>query len=240
MHVEQLFVETLIDIDRKLRSNPSEYELLKVAGLLRPILLETLLDDASAAAGVDVKFRVVKPGPPPIPPELKKQMDDAWAKMHAKDPTIKRVDVAFSIRTDLLGGELGPTSQPDDQVIELSRKGFLKHAGILIYNDYPYTVEHLLRVAANSLGGIHWGPENWNERSEELRQHMANSTWLGRPLPAAMMFEIARCTLRACKPVADELARRGLYAPASSEWIWSADGHCSVRASQQGPNAAAS
>ena len=38
MHVEQLFVETLIDIDRKLRSNPSEYELLKVAGLLRPIL----------------------------------------------------------------------------------------------------------------------------------------------------------------------------------------------------------
>ena len=80
-------------------------------------------------AGVDVKFRVVKPGPPPIPPELEKQMDDAWAEMHAKDPTIKRVDVAFAIRTDLLSGELGPTSQPDDQVVELSRKDFLKHGG---------------------------------------------------------------------------------------------------------------
>jgi hypothetical protein len=51
MHVERLFVQSLIDIDRKLGSNPDEYELLKVAGLLRPIVLEKLLDDASAAAG---------------------------------------------------------------------------------------------------------------------------------------------------------------------------------------------
>jgi hypothetical protein len=40
MQVEQLFVETLIDIDRKLRNNPSEYDLLKVSGLLRSILLD--------------------------------------------------------------------------------------------------------------------------------------------------------------------------------------------------------
>ncbi len=48
MHVEQLFGKTLIDVDRKLRSNPDEYELLKIAGLLRPLLLEKLLDEASA------------------------------------------------------------------------------------------------------------------------------------------------------------------------------------------------
>jgi hypothetical protein len=36
MHVEQLFVRTLTDVDRKLSSNPDEYELLKIAGLLRP------------------------------------------------------------------------------------------------------------------------------------------------------------------------------------------------------------
>lgn len=232
MHVEQLFVETLIDVDQKLRNNPSEYQLLKVAGLLRPILLEKLLDDANAAAGLDAKFRVVKPGPPPIPPEVQKQMDEAWAKIHAKNPEIKRVDIAVSIRPDLLSGELGPASQPGDQLVELARKDFLKHAGVLIFQDYQYTVEHILRVAANSLGGIHWGPENWNQRSEELRQYMEGSVWFGRPLPAAMMATIAGCTLRACQPVADELTRRGLYSPASSEWIWSADGHCSVRAPQ--------
>jgi hypothetical protein len=54
--------------------------------------------------------------------------------------------------------------------------------------------------------------------------------WFGRPLPAAMIAEIARCTLRACQPLADQLTGRGLYSTASSEWIWSADGHCSVRA----------
>jgi hypothetical protein len=59
MHVEQLFVETLIDIDQKLKSDPSEYELLRIAGLLRPLLLENLLDEASATASLDMKFRVV-------------------------------------------------------------------------------------------------------------------------------------------------------------------------------------
>ncbi|MCA2255823.1 hypothetical protein JF710_21825 [Mycobacterium intracellulare] len=230
MHVEQLFVETLIDIDQKLRRNPSEYDLLKVAGLLRPILLEKLLDDASAAAGLDAKFRVVKPGPLPIPPEVKKQMDEAWARLHATNPEIKRVDIAVSVRPDLLSGELGPTSQPGDQVVELARKDFLKHAGVLIFQDYPYTVEHILRVAANSLGGIHWGPTNWNAQAEQLRQYMEGSVWFGRPLPAALMGAIGDCTLRACKPVADELTRRGLYSPAASEWVWSANGHCSVRA----------
>ena len=97
-------------------------------------------------------------------------------------------------------------------------------------------MENVLRVAANSLGGIHWGPENWDQRSEQLRQYMEGSVWFGRPLPAAMIAEIARCTLRACKPLADELTRLGLYSPASSEWIWSADGHCSIRASVPEPN----
>jgi hypothetical protein len=87
MRVEQLFVETLIDIDQKLRGNPREYDLLKVSGLLRPILLEKLLDDASAAAHLDVKFRVVKPGPPPpLPPEVQREIAEAWAKLLASGP----------------------------------------------------------------------------------------------------------------------------------------------------------
>jgi hypothetical protein len=229
MQIEQLFVETLIDVDQRLSRDPSEYDLIKIAGLLRPILLEKLLDDATAAASMDPKFRVVKPGPLPIPPELKKQQDEAWAKLHATNPEIKRVDIAVGMRLDLLTGELGPASHPGDQVIELGRKDFLKHAGILIYNDFPYTVEHILRVAANSLGGIHWGPENWDPRSEELRKYMEGSVAFGRPLPAVVMAGIAHCTLRTCKPVADELTRRGLYSPSTSEWVWSADGHCSVR-----------
>ena len=49
MRVEQLFVETLIDIRQKLNSNPTEYHLLKVSSLLRQILLENLLEDASTA-----------------------------------------------------------------------------------------------------------------------------------------------------------------------------------------------
>jgi hypothetical protein len=232
MHAEQLFVETLVDVDQRLSGDPSEYDLIKIAGLLRPILLEKLLDEASAAASMTPKFRVVKAGPPPISPELQLELDARWAKIHATNPEIKRVTIAAAMRADLLTGELGPVSQPGDQVIELGRKDFLNHAGILTYNDYQYSVEHILRVAANSLGGIHWGPTNWDDRSEELRKYMDGSVLFGRPLPAAMMAEIARCTLRTCKPVADKLTQLGLYSPALSEWVWSADGHCSVRRSE--------
>jgi hypothetical protein len=229
MHVEQLFVESLVDIDRKLQSNPSEYDLLKVAGLLRPILLEKLLDDAAAAApSVDVKFRVVQPGPLPITPELQAHIDAQWAKLHATNPDIPRVDIAVAINPNLLSGV---PRQPGDQVVELTRKEFLNH-GFITYLDTDYTVEHALRLAANSLGGTHWGDWNSSPQAQKLGEHMEGSVWFGRPMPAAMMGAIAGCTLRACQPLADELARRGLYSPASSEWIWSADGHCSVRAPQ--------
>jgi hypothetical protein len=234
MQVEQLFVETLIDVDQRLRNNPSEYDLLKVSGLLRPILLDKppFLDTASAAVSLDAKFRVVKPAPLRIPPELKRQMDAAWAKLHATRPEVKRVDVAVGMRFDLLTGE---PSEPGDQVLEVSRQEFLNHDIGFTLNDFHYSVKSMLKVAANSLGGIHNdGKPNRDKRAEELRQYMENggATWCGRSMPAAMIFEIARCTLRACAPVADELTRQGRYTPTSSEWIWSADGHCSVRRSE--------
>lgn len=238
MKVEHLFVHTLIDMDRKLRNNPSEYDLLKVSGLLRSILLDKppLLDTASAAASVVPKFRVVKPGPTAIPPEIKKQMDEAWAKLHQTRPEIKRVDCAVAFRYDLMTGQLSEIGNPGDQVVELSREDFLKADVGFVLNDFAYSVESMLRVAANSLGGVHNdGKPNRDRHAEELRQYMENggATWCGRTMPAAMIFEIARCTLRACEPIADEMARLGLYSAESNEWVWSIhdDGRASVRTS---------
>jgi hypothetical protein len=125
--------------------------------------------------------------------------------------------------------------RPEDQVVELARRDFLKHAGILIYQDCPYRGERAAGCG-EQLGWNPLGSGNWDARSEELRKYMADSMWLGGPPPAAMMGTIADCTLRTCKPLADELTRRGLYAPASSEWVWSADGHCSVRTPQPEPS----
>jgi hypothetical protein len=207
MRVEQFFARTLADIGEKLRSNPGEYELLRVAGLLRPILWENLLDDAAAVApSVEVRFRVVKPGPLPIPPEVQAEMDAAWARLHATNPEIKRVDVAVGINPNLLSGV---KSQPSDEVLALTREKFLRH-GFITYNDTVYTVEHLLKLAANSMGGIHWGTWNRSPEARQLGEYMSESVWFGTPMPAAMIGAIAGCTLRACQPLADELIRRGL------------------------------
>jgi hypothetical protein len=219
MQVEQLFVETLIDIRQKLNSNPTEYHLLKVSSLLRQILLENLLEDASTATSLEAKFRVVKPKP--YEPSAK--LNESWGAMHAVHPEAKRVNLAVGMRGGLMSGE---PSEAGDQVLELSRKDFLAHPIGVTLSDVQYSVESVLRVAANSLGGTHNdGKPNRNKEAEELRKYMetGGTQWFGRSMPSAFVFEIACCTLRACEPLADELARLGLYAPAVSEWAW--DGH---------------
>jgi hypothetical protein len=221
MQVVQLFVETLIDIRRKLSNNPTEYHLLKVSSLLRQILLENLLDAASTATSLKAKFRVVNPKPY----EPSARLNESWAAMHAIHPEAERVNIAVGVRGGLMSGE---PSEEGDQVLELSRTEFLAHPIGLTLNDVQYSVESVLRVAANSLGGTHNnGKPNRNKEAEELRKYMESgeSQWFGRSMPSAFVFEIACCTLRACEPLASELAQLGLYAPAVSEWAWDSNGN---------------
>ncbi len=144
--------------------------------------------------------------------------------MHAVHPKTKRLNLSFGLRGGLLSGE---PSQPGDQVAELSRNDFLAHPVGITLSDVEYSVKSVLLVAANSLGGTHNdGLPNPNAEAEELRQYMetGGTTLFGRSMPAAFVFEIACCRLLACKPLADELARLGLYSPAVSEWVWMGDG----------------
>src|SRR5882757_3212000 len=110
MQVEQLFVETLNAISQKLGNNPTEYHLLKVSGLLRHILWENLLEDASSATGLEAKFQVIKPKPY----EPSAELDESWAAMHAVHPEAARVDLAFGLRGGLLSGE---PSEPGDEAV---------------------------------------------------------------------------------------------------------------------------
>jgi hypothetical protein len=216
VNVEQLFVETLIDMNTRLATNPSEYALLRVSGLLRQILLDrkNLLEPASAAASMDVKFRVIKPGPPPIPPEVQQQLDAYYASL---PPDAPRPVMAFSLRGGLLTGE---PQWPGDQVLNLGREEFLGHE-IITWMDNHYTVENALRVAAHSLGVIHLSDTNHDPRSQQLKEYMEGATWFGRSMPAGLIAEIGICTLRACQPLANKLAQLGLYSAAPSQWVWS-------------------
>jgi hypothetical protein len=218
MQAEQLFVQTLQEIADKLSDNPSDYELLKVAGLLRPVLIDRpspLLDRAGAAANMDVEFRVVKPGPLPISPEL----DAAWAKYLAVHPNTNRINYAVHVRGNLLSGE---ATEPGDQVVDLTRADFLDH-GIVVFQDEYYSVDSVLRLAANSLGGIHHdgGAPNWNPQAEKLRPHMEGAQMYGRSMLGWHVSLVADCTLRTCKPLVERLTQLGLYSPPSSEWKWS-------------------
>jgi hypothetical protein len=124
--------------------------------------------------------------------------------------------------------------QDDDDVLELDRTDFLNHKIITSMGNH-YTVENVLRVAAHSLGGVHLSDENHDARSQQLREYMEGSTWMGRTVPSAIVFEMGWCTLRACQPLAQELGRLGLYSPAPSPFHWAADGTVRFTMGSGGP-----
>jgi hypothetical protein len=78
-------------------------------------------------------------------------------------------------------------------VLELPRRDFLKHPIGFTLTGIDYSVESVLRVAANSLGGIHNdGQLNRNKEAEELRKYMESggATWFGRGT-SALIFSHA-------------------------------------------------
>jgi len=122
----------------------------------------------------------------------------------------------------------GEPSEAGDQVLELAREEFLAHPIGFTLNDVQYSVQSVLLVAANSPGGTHNdGNRNRNGEAEKLRKYMetVGAQWFARSMPSAFVFEIACCTLRACEPLAEELARLGLYTPAVNEWAWDGNGN---------------
>jgi hypothetical protein len=124
---ESLFLATLLDIDQKLEE-ASRYSLIRAAGLLRQLLLDSpsLVDAANRGHREKFEFEVIDfQEPPPVPHEAHWQ-------------------------------NLDPSHFPGAKTVKLNQQRLLQ-APVLEMRGATATVRDLIRACANAKGGVHLG-----------------------------------------------------------------------------------
>ena len=127
MDVDRLFLETLDDLEARIREDASEYDLLRVAALLRELLVDEsrLVDQVNRASKVAPRFRLRVKTPDP------ENEFEFW-----------------------LG--LDPSAEVDVPILELDLKELLRSSVVFLPSS-RITVLQVITLAANVRGGVHRG-----------------------------------------------------------------------------------
>ena len=147
MHIDQLFLRTLEDLEARLKSR-DWYEILHISVLLRRLVLDQnpLMDQVNRERRQRIKFTVNdRPFPPPGPIPDFHSVEDGF------DPD---------------------TSVPHlRKPIEVSKGGLLSRP-LIIYEGHTYTVKELIQHTAYVRGVLHTGePKNQKQIAlQECRQ----------------------------------------------------------------------
>lgn len=142
----QLFLSTLEDLQDRLQDTEDEYKMLRAAGLLRQLLLDSppLMAVVNKPHRIKIRFRVTR-----HPARMGFVIDDRG---------VAHVMPEGSMWFILDG--IDPARFPEYPVEELDRRHFLKVATMRVRSG-EVTVKDVIRHAAHSEGGIHLGhPES--------------------------------------------------------------------------------
>lgn len=181
-----LFVETLNDLHEKLQGVPSAYTVMRVAALLRQLLLdgESLLSQAQAQVKHKSKVRVI------FQIALGGEYERQILALHP----------LFWAVADGLDPDTSGVSKPIRQV-QLPE---LLSSRIMIIGIHEYSVKDVIRQLAHVEGGIHAGsPENEKER---ILTESAQQIAVGGYAPAAAAVRaVGRVVCKGLKPLKDQL-----------------------------------
>ena len=125
--VDRLFLETLDDLEARIREDASEYDLLRAAALLRELLVDEsrLVDQVNRAPKVAPRFRL---------------------RVKTPDPGN---DFEFWLGLD-------PSAEVDVPISELDLKELLRTSVVFLPSS-RITVLQVITLAANVRGGVHRG-----------------------------------------------------------------------------------
>jgi hypothetical protein len=161
---DQLFLETLRDLEKRTGTAASEYELLRSAALLRQLLLDEspLVHQVNRGRHLRFAFRV-----------------------NVREPIWKRVGTdppVFWSRHDGLDPE---TALVSAEIAEFKWGGFLG-ALVMIVDGRNFTVRDIIDQTAHVLGGVHAGTprSRRRRRSRRSQPHFASAT----PTPSPERF----------------------------------------------------
>jgi hypothetical protein len=139
-----LFVETLNDLEAKLREAPSHYTILRMSALLRQLLIdrgEPLVDLVRKGRRIQISYCIAIGGP-------------------YEDAVLALKPVFWAV-----GDGFYPEDALASKVVRRVQLPQLLSTRIMIIGGHAYTVKDVIRQLAHVEGGVHAGrPENDKER----------------------------------------------------------------------------
>jgi hypothetical protein len=176
MDTDTFFLETLADLTRRTSTFPSEYEALMASGLLRKLLLESVVDSANRERRLKITYAVNDRSP-------------AWELAGTPPPVAYAVADGFDPDTALT------------RVIRavVNRDGLLARR-VMLYRNQDVTVKDLIRSLANVEGGVHLGePRN---DAEAAASAIARMMRLGQyPAGVRTLMAVGRVVTKGLEPL---------------------------------------
>ena len=182
MDGNRLFLHTLDDLKSRLRPGVPEYEVMRIAGLLRKLLLDEnrLVDMVNRTRRIKVEFLINDA--PAIWQLFPDERPLFWSIQDGLDPA---------------------TSLSITQPRALKRDAFLAKV-VMIFRKREITVRDVTAQVANVAGDIHLGAPN-NETQATLRNLEDRVSVGGYPADVRSLQAIGRVVLRALGPLRAEV-----------------------------------
>lgn len=179
MDADQLFIRTLIDLEKRVAA-ADEYEVLLSAGLLRKLLMDQtpLMDKVNSAHRLRIRFRI--------------NGESSYERLiHEDEPMYWSLEDAIDPEIMVPPGMRAPLDAPRDQ--------FLARPVLRVHGSWV-TVRDLIDQLAHIEGAVH-SLDPKNDR-EEMLQRVARQIYIGG-LPAGMrqVQSIGRVVMRALTPL---------------------------------------
>lgn len=178
MDRNELFLETLAELQRRIAPGGGEYDVLMAAGLLRKLLLDEspLMDQVNRQKKLRIRFRANCGGPSRV---IIEDRPVFWSQQDGFDPETGLVRRG------------GPTKLTKDQMLRCV---------VLLTRGHEITVHELIDAVAHVEGAVHAGKPHGPK--EEALAAVAQEIRVGGLPPATRaLLAIARVTLRGLEPL---------------------------------------
>jgi hypothetical protein len=195
MNVDQLFLDTLSDLEGRLHTteqSPSDYQVVKASALLRQLLVDqqNLVDQVNRTRRLKIRYRASDRKPPADPA-----------------PTFWTVQDGFDPETALRRSP----------ILEVNRDGLLKCVVATLQasagESKSVTVYDLIQYLAHVEGGVHAGQPK-TPMENELRVWNQFVSIGGRPSMVRSLFAVGRVVVKGLEPLRAAIMRDASSSPA--------------------------
>lgn len=178
MNSENLFIETIDDIKKKLVTQ-STYDFLKISGMLRLLLLDKLVDTANKKHKLKIAY-IANPVNEGI---------EALVNLGLGVTFANEVD---SLNPDLSGYKNGPK--------EYKKDDFLKIKPLYLHGNY-YSIKDIINLIANAEGGVHFEENVSRDKNKDMSEFNRSFYVLGRPAITLLIRPITQISVKSLEPL---------------------------------------